>query len=101
MQSHEGVIRLFPVWPKGQNARFGRLRAVGAFLVTSELKGGVVQYVEIHSEKGCLCTVANPWPDRAVQLVRNGKDSEILTGLRITFDTEVGERIRLVVKQAR
>ena len=36
MQSHEGVIRVFPVWPKEMPARFGNLRAYGAFLVSGE-----------------------------------------------------------------
>jgi alpha-L-fucosidase 2 len=68
MQSHEGVIRLFPCWPKDQDARFGTLRAVGSFLVSAELKGGVISGVKITSEKGGDCVIVNPWPGRIVLL---------------------------------
>jgi hypothetical protein len=93
MQSHEGVIRFFPVWPKAQNARFRSLRAVGAFLVSAELTDGTVRGVKIHSEKGRGCTVQNPWPGKNVQLVRNGKAAETATGARFMLRTAVGETI--------
>jgi len=48
----EKVLRFFPVWPKEKDARFGNLRAVGAFLVSGELKDGQVRHVTIVSEKG-------------------------------------------------
>jgi alpha-L-fucosidase 2 len=95
MQSHEGVIRLFPVWPKDQNARFGSLRAVGAFLITAELRDGVVGGVKIQSEKGRPCTVQNPWPGRKVLLTRNGKAAESTGADRFTFPTTSGEIIVL------
>ena len=46
-QSHEKVLRFFPVWQKDKDARFGRLRAVGAFLVSSGYMDGQVQYAII------------------------------------------------------
>lgn len=95
LQSHEGVIRFFPVWPREQNARFGSLRAVGAFLVTAELKEGTVRAVSIQSEKGRACTVQNPWPGRNVQLIRNGRPAETTGGDRFTLPTAVGEIIEL------
>ena len=95
LQSHEGVIRFFPVWPKEQDARFGSLRAVGAFLVSAELTNGVVRAVKIRSEKGRACTVQNPWPGKNVQLVRNGKAAETATGARFTWGTAPGEILEL------
>jgi len=93
MQSHEGVLRFFPCWPKDQDARFGTLRAVGAFLVSAELKGGVVSGVKIISEKGKPCTVQNPWPGKKVRVTRNGKTNETLTGERLPLKTAAGETI--------
>ena len=95
LQSHEGVIRFFPDWPKDLDARFGTLRANGAFLVSAELKNGIVSGVKITSEKGGDCTVVNPWPDKKVTLVRNGKPAEILQGNRFTFKTSAGEKLAL------
>ena len=96
LQSHEGVLRLFPVWPRDRAARFGRLRAVGAFLVSGELKDGVVRRVTITSEKGRDCTVQNPWPGRSVTLHRNDRKAETLEGARFSFETRVGERLALI-----
>jgi len=95
LQSHEGVIRFFPCWPKDQDARFGTLRTVGAFLVSAELKSGVVSGVKIVSEKGKPCTVQNPWPGKKVRVARNGKTNEILTGERLLLKTAIGETIVL------
>jgi hypothetical protein len=97
LQSHDGVLRLFPCWPKDQDARFGGLRTVGAFLVSAELKSGIVTGVKIVSEKGKDCTVVNPWPGSKVQLVCNGKISSIgvMEGDRFTFKTAVNEAIEL------
>jgi hypothetical protein len=78
-----------------QNARFADLRARGAFLVSAELKNGRIDGVLVTSERGRPCTVANPWPGRSVQVIRNGKPAETIGGERLTFPTEVQEAIHL------
>ncbi|MDI3319846.1 glycosyl hydrolase family 95 catalytic domain-containing protein [Pinibacter soli] len=95
LQSHEGVIRFFPCWPQNFDARFGSLRAVGAFLVSAELKNGIVQNVAVLSEKGRPLTIVNPWSDRKVQVYRNNKKAEILEGARFAIKTLSGEKIGL------
>ncbi|MFZ4397976.1 MAG: glycosyl hydrolase family 95 catalytic domain-containing protein, partial [Kiritimatiellia bacterium] len=95
LQSHEGVLRFFPCWPKEQDARFDTLRAYGAFLVSAEFKAGVVGGVKIVSEKGRRCTVVNPWPGRPVQLIRNGRNAERVDGDRFSLKTSVNETIEL------
>ena len=98
LQSHEDVIRFFPVWPENLDARFGDLRAVGAFLVSAELRNGVVGRVKIRSEKGQPCTVQNPWPGRPAQLVRDGRLAEAIDSPRFAFKTFPGELIELQAK---
>ena len=93
LQSHEKVLRFFPVWPNEMDARFGNLRAVGAFLVSSEIKQGRVQYVHISSEKGRPCTIQNPWPQQKVSVFRNGRKAESAEGVRFTLQTEEDEEI--------
>jgi alpha-L-fucosidase 2 len=95
LQSHEGFLRLFPCWPKDRPARFERLRAYGAFLVSSEMAGGEVKSVQIVSEKGQPCTVLNPWAG-AVDVMRNGMKRETVCGERFTLSTVPGERIELL-----
>ena len=93
--SHKGVLRLFPVWPKDKDARFATLRAWGAFLVSAELKGGVVRDVEIHSEKGRVCTVVNPWPGRSVTVTHGDGKTETISGARFAIPTQTGENLRI------
>ena len=94
--SHRGVLRLFPVWQKEQDARFTNLRAWGAFLVSSEITGGEVRYVNITSEQGRKCVFQNPWPGRGVRVTSGEGKSTIFSGERFTLDTKVGEKLRLV-----
>ncbi len=100
LQSHEGVIRFFPCWPKDQDAKFGTLRTVGAFLVSAELKNGVVTGVKIVSEKGKPCTVQNPWPGKKVRIIRSGLKlfGETAQGTRFTFKTGANETVELKQK---
>ena len=69
--------------------------AQGAFLVSAELKNGVVTGVKILSEKGRQCTLQNPWPGQSVRLVGNSQLQELLTGNRFDFKTTAGEIIEL------
>lgn len=57
MQSHEGIIRVFPCWNKKDDASFENLRADGAFLVSSELKKGKIISLKIKSLAGRKCVV--------------------------------------------
>ncbi len=97
LQSHEGVLRFFPCWPGDQDARFGSLRAAGAFLVSAALREGSVTGVRIVSEQGLDCAVQNPWPGRPVRIVRSGWLARDATasGARFTFPTRAGETVEL------
>ena len=61
LQTYQGVTRVFPAWPKARDAKFVRLRAKGAFTVSSQLRGGTVEYVAVGSDKGNPFTLVNPW----------------------------------------
>ena len=61
LQSYTGRLRLSPVGLKG-GARFARLRAVGAFLVSGEIRSdGQISYLTITSEAGSPCSLFKPW----------------------------------------
>lgn len=72
LQSHDGVLRLFPNWDRSVDAEFKRLRAVGAFLVGARYRsaGGVVDRVRILSEKGNTCVLQNPFDGACVTVTR-------------------------------
>jgi alpha-L-fucosidase 2 len=94
LQSFGEEIRLFPCPPK-KDAEFRQLRARGAFVVSADLKNGVVGGVKILSEKGRDCTLINSWTKRKVQVVRNDQPAETVTGNRLTFKTTAGETLEL------
>jgi hypothetical protein len=94
-QSHEGILRFFPVWPENVPARFVGLRGYGAFLAASEYKDGNVLYIRIESEKGRECVVQNPWPGQKIKLLRDGEMDKVLTGEILTFETAPGETLEL------
>jgi hypothetical protein len=94
LQSFQNELRLFADWPKGVDARFGDLRAYGAFLVSSDVRKNVVQYVRIVSEHGGPAVLVNPWPS-AVRVYRNGVDAGTMTGAKLTIPTAVNEIIHL------
>ena len=96
LQSHRDTIRVFPVFPSDQKAAFYRLRTFGAFLVSSAIEAGAVQYVVIESEKGKQCNIVNPWPNSAVKLLRNGKAGEEVSGDMFRLATKPGEKLVLM-----
>jgi len=91
LQSFQGKLRVFANWPTTADARFGDLRAHGAFLVSSRLQGGVVQYVRIASEQGGPVVLVNPWPGKMLRLYRNGTDAGTLGGTEVTIPTVKGD----------
>lgn len=98
MQSYNGVIRLFPNWPKEKNAAFRTLRAAGAFLVSCAIKDGVIQDVVIESERGGTCRLYPPWPDTAVQVNHGRKRVGVTQDGVVAFETEPGEVYRVAKK---
>jgi alpha-L-fucosidase 2 len=96
LQSFQGKVRVFANWPAGADARFGDLRAFGAFLVSSEARAGVVQYVRIVSERGQPLTLINPWPAAtALRLWRDGKKAEALAGPELSITTSLSEVLNI------
>jgi alpha-L-fucosidase 2 len=72
LQSHDGVLRVFPAVPASEgNVCFHSLRAQGAFLVTAERRANRVQYVIVQSLCGNSLRMLNPFlgePDTGVEV---------------------------------
>jgi alpha-L-fucosidase 2 len=76
LQSHRGVIVLFPAVPAAwRDVAFTTLRAQGAFLISAQRTGGAVSRVEIVAEQGGRCRLISPF-----------------TSKQIAFDMKRGER---------
>ncbi|QHW32096.1 hypothetical protein GZH47_15600 [Paenibacillus rhizovicinus] len=93
MQSQDGIIELFPVWPAGKDASFTRLREKGAFVVSAAKNGDEVSNVEITSEAGNPVKLDNPYATDSVQVTEEGgaRISAAVTDGIISFATEKGK----------
>jgi alpha-L-fucosidase 2 len=97
IQSHTGVVKLFPAIPNDwEDVEFNNLRTEGAFLVSSELKDGKVIRVEVKSEQGGIFTLHNPFPDGNFQV--EGADYDLEEN-RIIIDATAGKTIILQPKK--
>lgn len=84
------VIYVFPAWPSSWDARF-ELLCRGDFLVSAEMKNGVIPHVRIKSQAGGTCRLQNPWRGRKVLLYKDGKKWKTAGDQLIVFSTHRGE----------
>jgi hypothetical protein len=86
------ILHVFPAWPKDWDVQY-KLSARGGFLVTSSMRQGEVEFVELQSRAGEPCQLRNPWGSDAVVLIRNGSHAEQLSGRLLRFNTSPNEQV--------
>lgn len=80
LQSHTGVVHVFPAIPESwQNVSFENLRATGAFLVSAVREDGKVTKLRVYSEKGEPLTILSP-----------------IDGKMLRYETKPGEWIEII-----
>lgn len=84
-----GTIRVCPAVPAAWSGSF-RLHAMGGFVVACDVAAGVPTRVEITSERGAPCAIANPWPGDAL-LQSGAKSARLGAGPLLQFATVAGE----------
>ncbi len=94
LQSHDGVIRVFPATPLDWPAGF-MLRAVGGFMVSSyKKKNADAEFIQIKSQLGGECKIVNPWKNKAVQVVQAENHQKRIVKKAendiLSFETKVG-----------
>jgi hypothetical protein len=90
------VIRVFPAWPREWDASY-KLLARGAFLISSSIKNGQIEFVEVQSQAGEECRLRNPWGDRAkVTLYCKDTIWKEMRGPLLRFDMHKGQNIVVV-----
>lgn len=95
IQSHTGVIRLFPAIPEDwKEVSFRQLRTYGAFLVSAVMKGGKVQEVQVRSEKGGTLRLFSPFIRESFKVSGNSKEFKN-DGNILEIPMEAGEMILL------
>jgi hypothetical protein len=99
----DSVIRVFAAWPPEWDAQF-TLAARGAFLVSSSMQKGRIEFVHVQSQAGGQCRVANPWPGKTVVVHEVGGTAAVPLELDkgnggcLTFTTVAGHQYRLEPK---
>jgi alpha-L-fucosidase 2 len=97
IQSHTGVVRLFPAIPgEWKDLNFSGLRAEGAFVISAIMEQGEVKEVKIHSETGDELRLANPFKNDMFLLNGKAVNAEFLKDGIITIQTIPGEKIILI-----
>lgn len=92
------VIRVFPACPPSWDAAY-RLLARGGFLVSSAIRKGNVDLVEIESRRGETCRLRNPW-GKPCQVQQVDGPSRQLAGEVLEFETKPGARYRVLPQGA-
>jgi hypothetical protein len=92
LQSDDGIVRVFPVWPTSRNASFVNLREKDGFLISSAIASARVQYVDVTSTAGRTLRLSHPWPGQAVTVTRVGVGpvTPTISGDTITVATQSG-----------
>ena len=101
VSAHPGqpeIISICPAWPRQWDASF-RLLARGGFLVSSSVRSGEVEFVEIQSRLGEPCRLRNPWARPCLVIQIGGAEQE-LAGDILRFDTRSGRHYRVVPKDS-
>ena len=102
VQSQTGVIQLFPAIPDDwKDVSFDTLRTEGAFLASAVRKGGAVQKVTVHSERGGIFRLSNPFHGRDFET--RGVEPEQLKTRDRTIECELrpGQEVTFIIPGAR
>ena len=80
LQSHTGIVHVFPAIPQTWNdVSFENLRAMGAFLVSATKQHGKIVKLQVYAEKGGLLRIISP-----------------VDGTVLEYETKPGDRIKIV-----
>ena len=91
LQSVDGIVRVFPAWPKSKDAKFTDLRAQGGFLVSAEQKNGEVSRLEIMPTVGGELRLLSPWKTIKV----NGDITKIDKDGIVTIRCKAGRKMNI------
>lgn len=98
LQSHTGFIHIFPAIPDSwQNVSFKKLRAMGGFLISAELKNGRISKVIINAQnnKVCKIKITDKWNWEKTKILKK-KKTITLKDNTLCIKMKKGETVILV-----
>lgn len=100
IQSHTGIIQVFPAVPESwKDITFSNLRTEGAFLVSANRKNGQIQQVEITSENGGTIVLRNPFGTNAYSLKGINSNQQKKEGDTIVLKIAPGKKASLSIQE--
>ena len=99
IQSHNGVLRVFPAMPASwRTASFTKLRAEGALLVSAIREDGRTSSVTVVAEKGGKVKMMDPFDARKVKSRSNGVTNIQFGKGSIEFRAKAGASVTFVLQ---
>jgi alpha-L-fucosidase 2 len=90
IQSHTGIVHLFPALPKAwMDVSFNNLRTVGGFLVSAQMKNGVVRKVDIKAENEGTIKLKNPFGKNGYLPDGNIMENNEIISIKLTKDETI------------
>ena len=90
------IITVFPAWPRMWDASFSLL-ARGGFKISSAVRDGQVEFIEVESRFGEPCRLRNPWGKACVVTEIDGR-SQLLSGEILKFNTKQGKHYKVLAQ---
>ena len=93
IQSWDGILRVFPGWPRDVKASFRDLRAEGAFLVSASWADGKVAAWQVKSEAGGICRLYPAWDGPVTVTDKEGNAIPVKAEAEgaLSFETQAGQ----------
>ncbi len=99
IQSHNGVLRVFPAVPAGwRAASFAKLRAEGALVVSAVREEGRTKTVTVMAERGAKVKMLDPFDGRKVKSTANGVTNIQFKNGYIEFKAKARASVTFVVQ---
>jgi hypothetical protein len=104
IQSHTGLIRVFPVVPEDFEGGFENIGAQGGFVVAAIRTKAGVQPVTVTSLAGNPCILANPWPGQSIEVIDLETDACVSVTAderAVHFNTDTNHKYRVELAQTK
>ncbi|MFZ4396397.1 MAG: glycoside hydrolase family 95-like protein [Kiritimatiellia bacterium] len=92
--SRSGTIFFFPCVPSDFDVGFKDFQTRGGFLVSGELKDGIVTYASVTSRRDGACRVMNPWPGEELHVYESPASQRVAVtkdGEKCSFASSAGK----------
>lgn len=100
IQSHAGVVRVFPAIPDSwKDVSFDQLRTEGAFLISAIRREGVTEKISIRSEKGGSFRIGYPFQKRSSEVKGIDEANVFFKENYILIETQPGDIIQLTASE--